>query len=262
MKRITSDANASYRRWLKLATQPRAVRELGISIAEGEHLALAVLEAGVPIDAALVRAGSGNDRLLARLPAQAPLFELSAALFDRLGLVERGIGFAVVFAVPPEASGPAVGDLVYLDGVQEPGNVGALLRVAAAAGVPQVWAGPGTAALWAPKVLRGAQGAHFGLALREGVNATELRRHFRGRLCAATATQATPLWQTDLAVGALGWVFGAEGQGVSDAALAACDARVMIPLAAGVESLNVATAAAVCLFERQRRRIAAGTNGT
>ncbi|MFN9029288.1 MAG: TrmH family RNA methyltransferase [Betaproteobacteria bacterium] len=254
MKRITSDANPSYRRWLKLATQPRAARELGASLAEGEHLALAVLGAGVPIEAALARAGSGNHRLLACLPAQVPLFELSAALFDRLGLVERGIGFAVVFAVPPEAPGPVAGDLVYLDGVQDPGNTGALLRVAAAAGVTDVWAATGGAALWSPKVLRAAQGAHFALRLRESLDVNALQRDFRGTRVATVLEDALPLWTAPLPNTPVAWLIGSEGRGLSMAAGAVADMRVRIPLAAGVESLNVASAAAVCLFERQRRR--------
>lgn len=254
MKRITSDANPGYRRWLKLATQPRAVRELGSSIAEGEHLAQAVLAARVPIEAAVLRAGSGNDALLACLPADVPLFELSAALFDRLGLVERGIGFALVFAVPRESAGAAAGDLLYLDGVQEPGNVGALLRVAAAAGVTDVWAAIGSAALWSPKVLRAAQGAHFVLRLREGMDVSALKRDFRGTLVATVLQDAGLLWTAPLPESPIAWLVGSEGQGLSEAATAAADVRVRIPLAAGVESLNVASAAAVCLFERQRRR--------
>jgi TrmH family RNA methyltransferase len=256
MKRITSEANPGYRRWLKLATQPRAVRELGISIAEGEHLAQAVLAARVPIEAALLRAGSRNDHLLARLPAEVPQFELAAALFDRLGLVERGIGFALVFAVPPEPAGAAAGDLLYLDGVQEPGNAGALLRVAAAAGVTNVWAATGSAALWSPKVLRAAQGAHFALRLRESVDLSALQREFGGTLVATVLQDAVSLWSAPLPHTPIAWLIGSEGQGLSEAAAAAASVRVRIPLAAGVESLNVASAAAVCLFERQRRRAA------
>jgi TrmH family RNA methyltransferase len=253
MKRITSDSNPAYRRWLRLATQPRAVRELGATLAEGAHLAEAVLAAGVAIEAALVRAGSQHDALLARLPARAEAIELPAAMFDRLGLVERGIGLALVFAVPAEDAGKPRGDLLYLEGVQEPGNAGALLRVAAAAGVGDVWAANGSAALWSPKVLRAAQGAHFALRLRENMSLPQLATEFSGLLVGTALQDAQSLWQAALPATPVAWLLGSEGQGLSPAALAAAGLRVRIPLAPGVESLNVASAAAVCLFERQRR---------
>lgn len=253
MKQITSAANPTYRRWLRLATQPRAVREFNATIAEGAHLAEAVLDARVPIEAALVRAGSRNEALLERLPATVEAIELPAALFDRLGLVERGIGFALVIAVPPEERARPQCDVLYLDGVQEPGNAGALLRVAAAAGVRDVWAASGSAALWSPKVLRAAQGAHFALRLRENVGVEALTSGFEGTLIATALQDAESLWEAALPASPVAWLLGSEGQGLSAAALAAASLRVRIPLEATVESLNVASAAAVCLFERRRR---------
>lgn len=257
MKSITSAANPAYRGWLKLATQPRQVRQSGRTLAEGAHLAAAFLEAGADIRAALLRAGAGTaerDALAARLQAAGvPRFELAAPLYDALGLVEHGIGLALEVAVPAASTQPLAGDALYLDGLQDPGNVGALLRVAAAAGLRHVLAAPGTAALWAPKVLRAAQGAHLRLDLRERVDAgalTDLPLTWLGTDVRAGAS----LWDCALPAGPVGWVLGAEGQGASAAALAACAQRLRIPLAGGVESLNVVSAAAVCLFERRRRQ--------
>lgn len=253
MKPISSEANATFRRWLRIATHPRAVREAGITLAEGAHLAEAALAGNATVEAALVRGRSDHSALLARLPAGTPVFQLAAALYDRLELVEHGIGLALVVAVPPDAAGMVDGDLLYLDGVQEPGNAGALLRVAAAAGVRQVWAGPGCAALWAPKVLRAAQGAHFRLSLRENVAPAELATAFAGTRVATAVHDGRSLWQTDLPAGPVAWLMGSEGQGLSAAALTVADLRVTVPLDGAVESLNVASAAAVCLFERRRR---------
>jgi len=256
MNPITSAANPTYRAWLKLATQPRMVRRQRMTLAEGAHLCEALLAAGYPIEAAIVRGGgdgSERDRLLARLEAAGvPRVELAATLYDALGLVEHGIGLAVVVRVPAPLSCPLDGDALYLDGLQDPGNVGALLRVAAAAGVRHVLAGGNTAALWAPKVLRAAQGAHLRLDLREQMDVGHLARwplHWIGTDLAA----CTSLWEARWPDTPVGWVVGAEGQGASAAALAGCAQRVRIPLASGVESLNVATAAAVCVFERARR---------
>lgn len=254
MKSITSDSNPSFRRWLKLATQPRAVRESGRTLAEGLHLAQAALDAHVPVKAVLVRRGAAADAEGATARSGAPGFELAPALFDRLSPVQSSVGVMLEIAIPPMEKPAAIAeDTLYLDGIQDPGNAGALLRVAAAAGVRWVLAAPGTAALWAPRALRAAQGAHFALRMVEGVTSDEASRLFSGEWIAAAAHDAGSLWEVPLPPTAIGWVFGAEGQGVSPAMLAHCGLRVRIPLARGVESLNVAAAAAVCLFERRRR---------
>ena len=256
MKAITSSANPAYRAWLRLATQPRQVRVQRRTLAEGAHLARAWLDAGWPIEAVLVAGAEGTaerDGLIAELSARAPVYALSPSLFNALGLVEHGIGLALVVPTPEPGSGAFSGDALYLDGVQDPGNVGALLRVAAAAGVRHVLASPATAVLWAPRVLRAAQGAHLLLDLREGESPRAMANssiHWIGT--ALTAQHA--LWDLALPADApVGWVVGGEGQGASAEALAVCASVTRIPLAAGIESLNVATAAAVCLFERQRR---------
>ena len=258
MRPIASDANPTFRRWLKLATQPRAVRESGRTLAEGIHLAQAVLAANVRIEALLARRGAKGAAAEALIDSVAqrgvPAFELAAALFDRISPVEAGAGLMLEIAVPPPGPAPGIAeDLVYLDGIQDPGNAGALLRVAAAAGVGWVLAAPGTVSLWAPRTLRAGQGAHFVLKLIEGAAAAGAAERFDGNWIAAAAHDADPLWQVRIPETPVGWVFGAEGRGISEAMLARCDRRVRIPLAAGIESLNVAAAAAVCLFERRRR---------
>lgn len=258
MKSISSDANPRFREWLKLATQPRAVREAGLTLAEGLHLAQTALAAGITPEAVLLRRGADRQALhdvLDRVAGlRVPEYELGASLFDRLAPVERGVGLILVIplgesALPPRADG----DALYLDGVQDPGNAGALLRVAAAAGVHLVCASPATTALWAPKALRGAQGAHFALRICEQVTPEALKQLGAVTWIATTAQAEQSLWAAALPRGAIGWMFGSEGQGLSREALALCTLRVSIPVSDAVESLNVVTAAAVCLFERKRR---------
>jgi TrmH family RNA methyltransferase len=256
MKSITSAANPAYRDWLRLATQPRQVRLQRRTLAEGAHLAQAWLDTDLPIESVLVSAAEGGaerDPIVQKLSTRAPVHRLSAALFNALGLVEHGIGLALVVPIVEPLVGPLAGDAVYLDGVQDPGNVGALLRVAAGAGVRHVLASPSTASLWSARALRAGQGAHLQLDLREGIEPSclaQLPLHWIGTALSARAD----VWDLPLpADKPVGWVVGAEGKGVSAQALAACADTTRIPLAPGVESLNVATAAAVCLFERQRR---------
>lgn len=258
MKSIASEANSRFRAWLRLVESPRQIRLAGRTLAEGIHVIEAAHAAAHPIEALLVRRGAQGDAvegLQAQLASDGvDCYELSAALFDRLSPVERGAGLIAVIGV---AHGPEPRDLgadaLYLDGVQDPGNVGALLRVAAAAGVRHVLAGPGTAALWAPKVVRAGQGAHFGLVLHDIADPADLKRASPGPWFGADAHAATSLWETALPAAPIGWLFGAEGRGLSAGARAACDSYVMIPMEPAVESLNVVSAAAVCLFERRRR---------
>jgi TrmH family RNA methyltransferase len=258
MKAITSADNPSYKRWVRLAESAREVRVQRRTLAEGPHLAEAIHAARHPVEALLLRRDAERpeirqwvDRFIAQ---DAPAFELAPALFDRLSPVERGSGLLLLITVP-DTPQPGNGDALYLDGIQEPGNAGALLRVAAAAGVRNVLAAPGTVALWSPKVLRGAQGAHFRLGLSEDVAPSRVRAAHPMPWVGATAHAGTPLWAAQLTSTAIGFMVGAEGSGLSEAALAACDQQITIPLASGVESLNVAAAAAVCLFERRRQEM-------
>lgn len=259
MKTIASAANATFKRWLRLAQSTRAVRGERRTIAEGVHLAAELAAARVPIEAVLARRGvrrpDAQRWIDTFVAAGTPAYELAAPLFDRLSPVAHGAGIALVFAVPQSAPS-GQGDCLLLDGVQEPGNAGALLRVAAGAGVRNVFATPGTVALWSPKVLRGAQGAHLRLSIVEDVEPARARELFGGPWLGADAHAADSLWEVDLRAPRVGWVVGAEGAGLSPAAAALCDRRVAIPLAAAVESLNVAAAAAVCLFERRRQLLA------
>jgi TrmH family RNA methyltransferase len=260
MKPIVSEANPHFRRWLRIAGAARAVREEACTLAEGLHLAEAALDAAVAVEAVLLRRGSAHaqiDALLERLPREVVRYELSPALYERLAPVEQGAGLILVVPIggsPLPAAARA--DMVYLDGVQDPGNVGALLRSAAAAGVQHVLAGPGTAALWAPKVLRAAMGAHFRLQLHERVPAGQLAGALDGIWIAALAHDAPPLWGVEFPPSPVGWIFGGEGGGISAGARAASRLQVCIPTSNAVESLNVAAAAAICLFERARRRAA------
>lgn len=261
MKLISSAANPAYRRWLRLATAPRAMHADGATLAEGLHLAAAALAAGVAVEAVLLRRGE-RAPAVADVLAQtepAPVYELAAELYDRLGLVERGAGITLVFRLPEEGRAPAAGDVLYLEAIQDPGNAGTLLRIAAASGVRQVFAGPGTASLWSPRVLRAGQGAHFRLHLAEDVAVSELPARFAGPWIGTVVRDAPSLWEAALPASPVGWMLGNEGQGLSAAALAQCALCARIPLETAVESLNVAAAAAVCLFERRRRLTAPST---
>ena len=259
MKAISSAANPAFRQWLRLAEQPREALAQRRALAEGLHLAEAALQAAMTIESVLLRRGSHGEEIerlaAAALQAGAAGHELAPALYDRIAPVERGAGLLLVLAVP-EFPLPRRGrcDMLYLDGVQDPGNVGTLLRTAAAAGIAEVLAAPATAAFWSARTLRAGQGAQFRLRLHEGIPAAALPEVLDGPWFGADARAGEPLWTAALPAGPLGWIFGGEGAGLSAAARAMCKSLISIPIDRAVESLNVAAAAAVCLFERRRRQ--------
>jgi RNA methyltransferase, TrmH family len=257
--RISSPTNPLVRRLRRLADSPRECREQHRTLAEGLHVIETALDAGVAIQTLVLRAGTAAAAraLAARVEARQPdakQVELSAALYDAISPVEHGAGVLAEIAVPPRpASTTFSGDAVFLEGIQDPGNVGAMLRTAAASGVATILAGAGTAYLWAPKVVRAAMGAHFVLQLNDDVPLAEIARGFRGDILAAHV-DGDDLYESEWGDGATMWIFGSEGRGLSAEALALARRRLSIPMAPGVESLNVAAAAAVCLFEQRRRR--------
>ena len=228
MTLIQSRDNAFFKQLKKLAESGRERRKQGLTLLDGAHLVRAYEAASGPVERLVVAETALKSPEIAALTAGRAPTLLNDALMRELGLVDTPSGVLALIPLSPTA--PTVdlaADAVLLDGVQDPGNVGTLLRTAAAAGVRQVWLSPGCAAAWSPKVLRAGQGAHFVLDIVEDA-----------------------VWQ-----GPLAWVFGAEGLGVSPALIAAADHRIKIPMPGAVESLNVGAAAAVCLFEALRRRL-------
>lgn len=181
-----------------------------------------------------------------------------AALFGELATLPAGVGVMAVVA-PPVAGVPAPsGFCLMLDDVQDPGNVGSMLRSAAAAGIKRVLLSKRCAFAWSPKVLRAGQGAHFCVDIHEDVELSEWAMAYRqagGTVVAAVAAGGEDLYAATLG-GQVALAVGNEGAGLSQSLLALATTRVSIPMRAAVESLNVAAAAAVVLFEcvRQRQR--------
>ena len=266
MKAISSRDNPMVKRLHALANSARERRKLGETLLDGAHLLDAALQQQWPLKAVVVSdSGCAQEEiedLLARCAHDLPRYQLPDALFAHISPVDSPSGVIAIIDLPPEpdparlADGAALSahSLVVLDGVQDPGNLGTILRTAAAAGVTEVLLTPGCAGAWSPRALRAGMGAHFGLRIRERVDAVDVLGAFRGAILAtALGEGARSLYELDLDA-PVAWLFGAEGQGVSPALLACASQRVIIPMAGDVESLNVAAAVAVCLFEQARQR--------
>lgn len=268
MKQISSRDNPVFKRLSRLAAgkPERLEGEPGyLLLIEGHHLCLAWLDhAGQPEAAFFDEerlAGDAQVRALAGRVPEVRSTGLAPSLARALSQVGHGQGvYFLVRAPAPERPALIRRSALWLDQIQDPGNVGTLLRTAAAAGISQVYLSSGCAAAWSPKVLRSAQGAHFVLAVYEHVDLAAETERLRIPLVATSLQRAVSLYDAELADQCV-WVMGNEGQGVSPALLERADQRVFIPQESAVESLNVAAAAAVCLFEHRRRQLAGDSGG-
>ena len=249
---IQSADNPLLKRLRKLARDPGAGRALGLAWLEGDHLCKALrARGGLPQQAVVTDSAWQQPALRALAEAAPQVAVVPDALFAAFsGLPSpAAIGYLVVLPGSP-AIDPLAASVV-LDRLQDAGNVGSILRSAAAFGITQVLALTGTAALWSPKVLRAGMGAHFGLRLLEGLSADDLAA-LQVPLVGTALDAPLSLPQAQLPR-RCAWVLGHEGQGVSLALLARCALAVRIPQPGGEESLNVAAAAAVCFYESARQ---------
>jgi TrmH family RNA methyltransferase len=194
------------------------------------------------------------DEEIGRLIAQCGLRAVILAenLFGTISDVETPQGIAAEIAIPDEAGGEGLA-AVFLEGVQDPSNVGAIVRSAAAFGIGRVLLDRECADAWSPKALRAGTGGHFALHVHETGRLAAHMDAFKGTLACAVPRGGVPLREAPLGA-SMGWIFGAEGRGLKEETLRKVALRVTIPMAAGTDSLNVAAAAAICLYETFSRR--------
>ena len=260
MSVLTSRDNPRVRRWRELARDAGERRKQGRAIIEGENLIAAFLESGREVESLMLsKAASSRPEFvaLATQSGTAPTV-LSDQLFRSIVDVETPAGIAAEIAIPLAAGQLKSADsCVLLDAIQDTGNVGTILRSAAAFGIRHAVLGRGCADPWSPKVLRAAAGAHFSLDISETADLVAAMAEFGGRIACTMPRDGVPLANADLS-GRIGWLLGAEGQGVGEALAAQATLKVTIPMPGGAESLNVAAAAAICFYETavgRRRKV-------
>jgi TrmH family RNA methyltransferase len=182
---------------------------------------------------------------------------IADAIFDQIAPAESSSGVLALSPLGVPAVAPQNDiDTLVLENVQDPGNVGSLIRTAVAAGVQQVVLSPGCADVWSPRCLRAAQGAPWLATVYTDHDAGGFVDTFTGHIAATVLNDGQNLYEQDL-VSPIAWLFGNEGQGLSKELAARATCRITIPMPGAMESLNVNAAAAVCLFEqvRQRQRV-------
>jgi RNA methyltransferase, TrmH family len=244
---ISSRDNPLMLRLRRLASAGTGYRREGLAWIEGEHLCSALRARGRTATQAVIGESAWQDPALRELAQWAPrVARVPDALFAQASGLQSPAGLGFLIELPSAAALQGDAPSVVLDRVQDAGNVGSILRSAAALGFAQVIALEGTAGLWSPKVLRAGMGAHFALHLVEGVGAEALDALGVPLLAASSHAEAA----LDEAVLPFpcAWVMGHEGQGVAQGVLSRCSRTLRIAQPGGQESLNVAAAAAICLY--------------
>ena len=254
-KRIGSRDNPFFKSLLKLTATPRARRDAGQTLLDGPHLLRAWLDTGHRPHHLILNAAALEDAEIAGLLsacAGVPCSVLDAPLFKQLSELKTPNGLLALIDIPQPTSA-AANFALLLEEIQDPGNLGSILRSAGAAGCDVVYLSPGCADAWSPRVLRAAMGGHFALSINESCDLIEVASHYEGAVLAASLQASGSLYECDLH-GRLAFAIGNEGAGLSPELQACATQRFIIPMPGKVESLNAAAATAVCLFEAARQR--------
>ncbi|GAA0318605.1 TrmH family RNA methyltransferase [Psychrobacter aestuarii] len=254
---IRSDKNPTIKRIKALLTQARQRKKQQQTVLEGVHLIDAALRSDYPLAQILVAESSCHhpevQAILRQLQSgKTPILCLDDAVYQNVRTLGTGVDIMALIDTPAHNLAPIDSDCLILNDVQDSGNVGTLLRTAAAVGIDTVICTPMTAQVWSPKTLRAGMGAQFALTIYEDVSIDSILSEVNVPLLATSSHTDTLIYQHDLRA-PLAWVMGNEGQGV-DTSLLHSATPIALPQPNGQESLNVAIAGALCLYETLRQR--------
>lgn len=254
---ITSANNPRLKEAARLLRSTHERRKSKLCVLEGEHLIeMYVAQHGAP-HTLIATQTFRQHSIVARCQNNADVYIVEDALFSVTATLPPAVGMLAIVSMPLPRTIFGSFNLMF-ENVQDPGNAGTILRAAAAAGVSHAIFSKNSVSAWSPKVLRAAQGAHFLLNIVEDADVIAWAAQFRaqgGKIAATVPRHGTDIYQADLAKLPLALAVGNEGNGLSQALFAGADWRLTIPMPGAMESLNVASAAAIFLFEcvRQQR---------
>ncbi|MHB1115798.1 TrmH family RNA methyltransferase [Sideroxydans sp.] len=256
LKRISSRDNAFFKSLLRLTSSSRERRDAGQTLLDGPHLLRAWLDSGRLPAHILISPLALEDTEISRLRADCPDVPctlLDETLFKQLSGLKTPNGLLALIDIPQPDPARSNNFALLLEDVQDPGNLGSILRSAAAAGCDAVYLSQGCADAWSPRVLRAAMGGHFVLTINESSDLLDIASRFDGSLFASSLEANMSLYECDLR-GKIAFAVGNEGAGLSAELQDKAQQRFIIPMPGKVESLNAAAATAVCLFEAARQR--------
>ncbi|MDM1757303.1 MULTISPECIES: RNA methyltransferase [Acinetobacter] len=231
-------------------------KKQGQTVLEGTHLCLSWLEKKRQIKSIFTTEHALEHADFEKIAEyyQGVIFVLSETLYKDLSTLGTTLACLAIVDLPTSTQALNFKeDTLILENVQDPGNVGTLLRSAAAAGIEQIVCTKGSASLWSPRVLRAGMGAHFSLQTYENIVLEDILKQFKIPVYVTSSHESESLYSKNLRPQCV-WILGNEGQGVSEFALQQAEA-VTIPQPGGQESLNVAVAGSICFFEMVRQRL-------
>jgi TrmH family RNA methyltransferase len=257
MRSIRSRDNPLFKELAKLSGSARQRDKARQTLLDGAHLLAAYLDSGNQPRHILLNAAALNDGEIAGLLlriAGVPVTQLEDKLFAGLSELQTPTGILALIDLPqPDGTIADSRFALLLEDIQDPGNLGSMLRSAAASGCDAVFLSAGCADAWSPKVLRAAMGGHFVLRIYERQDLAGVAKAFPGTLLAASLQATRSLYDCDLR-GHVAFLAGNEGAGLSSGLLNLATQQIVIPMPGKVESLNAAAATAICLFEAVRQR--------
>ncbi len=260
---IKSRENQTAKSLIALAHSARERKKTSLTVLDGAHLVEAFLGTTAPLEYLVLAESAIGSRDATKMlgivgERKIVCHVLADALIAEASQLESPASMMAVVRTPSSQPIPVDADAVLvLDNVQDPGNVGAMLRGAAAFGIAHTLLGVGTAFAWSPKVLRSAQGAHFQLNIVEGASVASFMQSFRGQTLAlvAAADGAIRLQDHNLRR-PTAILVGNEGAGLAEEIIARATHRLTIPMPGNMESLNAASSGVIAMYEmcRQRQR--------
>jgi TrmH family RNA methyltransferase len=256
MKAIKSRDNPFYKELTRLSGSARQRNKSRQTLLDGAHLLAAYLDSGNRPRHILLSEAAFHDGEIAGLlerTTDVPVTQLEDKLFAELSELKTPTSLLALIDLPiPDMSVAQSRFALLLEDIQDPGNLGSMLRSAAAAGCDAVFLSKSCADTWSPKVLRAAMGGHFSLRIYERQDLPDVAKTYSGTLLATSLQATRSLYDCDLR-GIVAFLIGNEGAGLS-AGLLKLATPITIPMPGKVESLNAAAATAICLFEAVRQR--------
>jgi len=231
-------------------------------VLDGAHLVTAYIDAGftplsIAIRAAAI-ASADAEMLLSRIDAnRVTVYSMADDIIDKASSLESAASIMAVITTPQSQPTPHnINAVIVLDNVQDPGNVGSILRSAAAFGISHALLGIGSAQAWSPKVIRAGQGAHFVLNIEEGADVAAWLKSYQGQRVALVSNEekAAALFTINLTTPSA-FIIGSEGAGISADVLASATKYATIPMSGKMESLNASACAAIVMYEWHRQQL-------
>lgn len=258
MEKITSAKNPLIRKIIQASTKQSFRNKNNLTIIEGVHLAKDFLDKIGNPEVCLISETSKScevqDIISNCISRDVRIIELPENLFSKISPVIDGVGIIFLIKIPKNDEVNLNEETLILEDIQDPGNLGTILRSAVAFGVNQVICSKGTASVWSPKVLRSGMGAHFELSIVENLDLKTIIPIMKIPVLTTSLDAKKSIYEEDLSY-KKAWVFGNEGRGVSPDIQKLSSKKVIIPQSAKIESLNVAMATTICLSESWRQKM-------